>query len=167
MMRPITTAVSIMTGTLTTLLLLPAASAHADGKVTWENDGSSRFLGVYQASKSQGAIADAQPWRGTKNQYWLESRLSGQYWRLKNYNSGLSLTSYNTCARGITQWKWNSSWTTNRWKELKLDGTWYLLINQAGCDGNPYHDEITPDPFYANVWLRTDNNTYAMYPLWR
>jgi hypothetical protein len=165
-LRPIVTAASVTTGMLTALLLLPAASAHADGKVTWKSNATSQYLEVYKSSKSQGGIVGNYPWNGTKTQYWLDSRLSGPYWREKNYNSKLSLTAYNTCSQGITQWKWHSSWTTNEWKELKIGSGKYLLINHAGCDGNPYHDEIVPDPVYYNVYLRTDSNTHGMNPYW-
>jgi hypothetical protein len=143
---------------------MPTLAAHA-AKVTWQNEGTGRYLEVYQSSTSTGAYVGTYPWNGSATQYWLDSRLSDNYWVEANYNSGLLLTTYNDCGNGITQWtpdSGNHAYSTQEWHEnhLSTDVGW-ALINKAGCSGDPYHDVLSQSldqPNLYNVFLYSEHS---------
>lgn len=143
--------------------MLTATSANANGTVTWQNEGTNRYLEVYQSSTSNGGWVGTWPWNGTNTQYWDDYKLSDNYWVEFNHNSGLLLTAYNSCSNGITQWTTdtgNHVFTTQEWRELSTADGW-LLINRAGCSGDAYHDTISQsfdDPNVYFVYLYPENH---------
>lgn len=147
---------------------IPAAAAHADGKVTWKSDQSGYYLEIYHSSTDKDAPAGTFPWNGTNTQYWYDQKLSNNYWVEYNYNSGLPLTAYNTCSQGVTQWPLSSgnvATTTQQWKELSIASGDWLLINLAGCSGDPFQDSLYPSWQYYNVFLAKESDG-SVDPVW-
>ncbi|GAA0393593.1 hypothetical protein GCM10009530_51240 [Microbispora corallina] len=153
--------------------VLPAGAAHANGRVTWKNVGTKRYLEVYQSSKKKGAYVGAWPWNGSKTQYWYDQKLSDRYWAEFNYNSGLLLTAYNSCGSGVTQWPTSDGrhvYSTQEWKEKHLSSDYgWVLINKAGCSGDAWHDILSislEHPSLYQVFLYSEKSGGCSLALW-
>ena len=155
------------------LTTLPAQAAHADGRITWKNDGTKRYLEVYRSSKSKGAYVGTWPWNGSATQSWYDVKLSDKYYAEFNYHSGLLLTAYNSCGNGVTQWPTASGhvvYRTQEWKEKHLSpSVGYVLINKAGCSGDPWKDVLSvkhSQPNVYNVYLYSEKTSACDLDLW-
>ncbi len=127
---------------------IPALAAHADGKITWKNYWTGKYLEVYRSSLDDGARVGQYKWNGGDNQYWYDVKLSDGYYLEYNNNSWLLLTAYNSCGDGVTQWE-DGSWSTQEWREIHVDSDHgWMLINKAGCSGNAYNDVLTVNGGY-------------------
>ncbi|WEO93434.1 RICIN domain-containing protein [Streptomyces sp. FXJ1.172] len=150
------------------VMLIPASPAHADGKVTWKSDQNGYYLEIYHSSTDAGAPAGQWPWNGSNTQYWYDQKLSNNYYVEYNYNSWLPLTAYNDCSQGVTQWplgSGNTAYTTQQWKELNTGSGNWMLINHAGCSGDPYQDMLYPSWQYYNVYLAKESDG-SVDPIW-
>lgn len=143
-------------------------AARANGKVTWRNVYTNRYLEVYNSSKANNATVGTWPWNGSKTQYWYDSKRSQGYWKETNYNSGKVLTAYSTCVKGIRQLSWStgdggSGQSLQLWRERHISKTTgWELINRAGCDNDAYHDTLSQSfdfPNYYSVYLYPENTS--------
>lgn len=162
-------AAVVMAGSVVSFAAVPFAVAHADGRVTWQNDNSKNYLEVYHSSTADGAMVGQWPWNGSATQYWTDITVESGYYKELNYHSGKALDPYNDCSVhqygywGGASERWAERHFTSYYGDVKA----WRLINKNGCGGDPYTDALHVDTlnnyYQANLMTEVACGTGRWY----